>query len=71
MEDIGRFSDLRQDRKRPIKGKHILAILMDGAVRSIACRSFIADARYWKDSIIARHLRNPSSQISRTLRPKL
>ena len=45
MEDIGRFSDLMQDRKRPIK-QHILAILMDGAVRGIACRSFIADARY-------------------------
>ena len=48
MEDIGRgwISDLRQDRKRPIRPQHILAILMDGAVRGIACRSFIADARY-------------------------
>ena len=46
MEDIGRFSDLKQDRARPIKPQHILAILKDGAVRSIACRSFIADARY-------------------------
>jgi hypothetical protein len=44
MEDIGR-SGLMQDRKRP-KKIHILAILMDGAVRGIACGSFIADARY-------------------------
>jgi len=53
MEDIGRFSDLMQDRKRPIK-PHILAILMDGAVRGIACRSFIVEV--WKDSIIARNV---------------
>jgi hypothetical protein len=45
MEDIGR-SGLLQDRKRPIKAQHKLAILMDGAVCGIACRSFIADARY-------------------------
>jgi hypothetical protein len=42
MEDIGRFSALRQERKRPI-AKHILAALMNGAVRGIASISFTTD----------------------------
>jgi hypothetical protein len=47
MEDIGRSSDLMQDRKRPMP-KHIWLLKIDGlfVVRGIACRCYIAEARY-------------------------
>jgi hypothetical protein len=45
MEEIGRLG-LTEDTRRLRTAKHILAILMDGAVRGMACRSFVANARY-------------------------
>jgi hypothetical protein len=58
IEDIGRLSSLKQDSQRPM-AKHILATLIGGAVRGMACGSIVdasscANVRYAAVWIIAK-----------------